>query len=125
MFLTQSIQQQSGFSNVSDPNVSFFFAGGLMGRFDILARSRRAPGSPATEAVRDENRNRNRNAPPGPPPPERSVVSPGRWQRRPRSGPEPLHRRQAQPDEQRENQHLRRKEGRLLLRRGQGDEGGS
>jgi hypothetical protein len=36
MFLTQSIQQQSGFSNVSDPNVSFFFAGGLMGRFDIL-----------------------------------------------------------------------------------------
>jgi hypothetical protein len=36
MFLTQSLAQQSGFSNVHDPNVNFFFAGGLMGRFDIL-----------------------------------------------------------------------------------------
>jgi hypothetical protein len=36
MFLTQSLNQQSGFSNVHDPDVNFFFSGGLMGRFDIL-----------------------------------------------------------------------------------------
>src|SRR5438105_14264588 len=36
MFLTQSLSQQSGFSNVPDPSVNFFFAGGLMGRFDVL-----------------------------------------------------------------------------------------
>ena len=36
MFLTESLAQQSGFSNVHDPSVNFFFAGGLMGRFDIL-----------------------------------------------------------------------------------------
>jgi len=36
MFLTQSLAQQGGFSNVPDPSVNFFFAGGLMGRFDVL-----------------------------------------------------------------------------------------
>ena len=36
VFLTQSLSQQNGFSNVPDPSVNFFFAGGLMGRFDIL-----------------------------------------------------------------------------------------
>jgi hypothetical protein len=36
MFLSESLAQQSGFANVHDPNVNLFFAGGLMGRFDIL-----------------------------------------------------------------------------------------
>jgi hypothetical protein len=36
LFLTQELAQQTGFSNISDPNVNFFFMGGIMGRFDIM-----------------------------------------------------------------------------------------
>jgi len=36
MFLTQELAQQTSWSNVSDPNVNFFFMGGIMGRFDII-----------------------------------------------------------------------------------------
>lgn len=36
MFLAQELAQQTAFSNVHDPNVNFFFFGGVMGRFDIL-----------------------------------------------------------------------------------------
>jgi hypothetical protein len=36
MFLAQELAQQTSFSNIHDPNVSFFFFGGVMGRFDIL-----------------------------------------------------------------------------------------
>jgi len=36
IFLTQQLAQQSSFGNISDPNVNFFFAGGFLGRFDIL-----------------------------------------------------------------------------------------
>jgi outer membrane protein with beta-barrel domain len=39
MFLTEQIAQQTTFSNVHDPNVNFFFFGGLMGRFDIMGRN--------------------------------------------------------------------------------------
>src|SRR5262245_43039981 len=36
MFLTQQLGHESTFSNISDPNVNFFFFGGLMGRFDVF-----------------------------------------------------------------------------------------
>ena len=36
VFLSQKLAQQSSFNNISDPNVNFFFAGGFLGRFDIL-----------------------------------------------------------------------------------------
>jgi outer membrane protein W len=37
MFLTQSLAQQGTFSNIHDPNVNLFLAGGLIGRFDFLS----------------------------------------------------------------------------------------
>jgi hypothetical protein len=36
VFLTQKLQQEASFGNVSDPSVSFFFTGGFLGRFDVL-----------------------------------------------------------------------------------------
>jgi Outer membrane protein beta-barrel domain len=36
MFLTQELAQETTWSNVHDPNVNFFFMGGIMGRFDIM-----------------------------------------------------------------------------------------
>src|SRR5438128_2114354 len=36
MFLTQSLAQTNAFSDIHDPNVNFFFMGGVMGRFDIM-----------------------------------------------------------------------------------------
>jgi outer membrane protein W len=36
VFLTQKLAQQGSFNDVSDPNVNFFFAGGFLGRFDVL-----------------------------------------------------------------------------------------
>jgi hypothetical protein len=37
MFFTQSLAGQAGgFSNINDPNVNFFFTGGVMGRFDVM-----------------------------------------------------------------------------------------
>jgi outer membrane protein W len=35
LFLAQELAQQTGFSNVHDPNVNLFFFGGVMGRFDL------------------------------------------------------------------------------------------
>jgi len=36
MFLTQQLNHETSFSNISNPNVNFFFFGGVMGRFDIF-----------------------------------------------------------------------------------------
>jgi hypothetical protein len=36
LFLTESLAQQNSFSNIQDPNVNFFFVGGISGRFDFL-----------------------------------------------------------------------------------------
>jgi hypothetical protein len=36
IFLSQKLAQDTGFSNIHDPNVNVFFFGGVMGRFDVL-----------------------------------------------------------------------------------------
>jgi Outer membrane protein beta-barrel domain len=43
MFLTQELAQQTSFSNIGNPNVNFFFFGGIMGRFDILGAKPQDP----------------------------------------------------------------------------------
>jgi hypothetical protein len=36
LFLTQQLANETSFSNISSPNVNFFFTAGVMGRFDLF-----------------------------------------------------------------------------------------